>query len=867
MSKLLDSLRQLIQRQITEHGIVVWYDPDSAYSHAVDRLDLDGVSVLKFEDGYFRLREALEPWLEWIDEDGTPIPDKEAPPKLLVYIPRPREENQHTLVEAETAGVIVEPGAPVAERNTRLAGLVERVYAKVSPEKAGHVARQVEEGLLCFEDVEQMAEEAGSAATGALKLIFGQAAPVEVLLLFAASDAQDTQIGKKKALPELAALMESEVGLATGGMTSPIELRKALVRHLLLGELTLSLARSNRVGALEAITLPEKPVQRETIKHLCQTWRNRLDLQEAYAQAAATLESENKIASLGLPPLAIEDLDTFAALDRILLDAAGASLLAGDPSLAGKWAARRRATFWNRRTPETLLQWSLFETAAELLSQSDLIATSLTKRKWSLDELISAYVGHAKPWMRLDTLARHLETRYARFDSDLDPDEGAPKWEKIMAKCRSAYLATLDRMAEAYTKALELAGFQSGNATPQDLTFRDAVAPLIKGGAKTAYLLVDALRYEMAAELVEGLGGEFTINLRPALGQLPGITPVGMACLMPAAEDGLSLQKHGGKLGVVAGEKRITDRASRMAWLQERTGDGTVVVKLGEVVRLTPKKKQALTAAKFLVVTSQEIDRLGEGESEDDEARIYMEDVLEKLRRGIRNLAAAGFSEIVLSADHGFIFAEGFEAGLKMDPPGGETVELHPRCWIGMGGQNAEGYFRVPTSSLELGGGLECAFPRGLGTFKVKGGAGAYFHGGASLQEQVLPVVRLTRKAALPSKGASATLVLGFSKKAVTNRFFSVTLALETDEMFAPEPKLVRLELTAGRESVGHAAMGAYGFEEGTREITVKPGEPNSVTLMLTADPPPAHVTIRVIDSKTDALLVTLKEISVNLSL
>jgi hypothetical protein len=153
-----------------------------------------------------------------------------------------------------------------------------------------------------------------------------------------------------------------------------------------------------------------------------------------------------------------------------------------------------------------------------------------------------------------------------------------------------------------------------------------------------------------------------------------------------------------------------------------------------------------------------------------------------------------------------------------------------------------------------------------LGTFKVKGGAGAYFHGGASLQEQILPLVHLSRKVAKAPKGASATLAIGFTKKAITNRFFSVTLALSADEMFAPEPKLVRIELSAGREPAGHAAMASYGFEEGTREITVKAGEPNSVTLMLTADSPPAHLTIRVIDSKTDALLASLKEIPVNLS-
>jgi hypothetical protein len=864
MPKLTDTLSQLIQRQINERGIVVWYDPDKAYTGAVDTLNLEGVTVLKYVDGYFRLREELENWLEWIDEKGRPIADGEVPPKLLVYVPQDRAESHHALVEVETAGVVVEPGAPVTERNTRLSGLVERVFAKISPGKAGHVARQVEDGLLTFEEVEQMAEDAGSTATGALKLIFGQASPVEVLLRFASSTDLDGKVTEKNAIKELATLIEEETGLATRKLKTPPTLREALVRHLLLGEVSLALPDSHRSGVLELLELPGKAVQRDTLLHLCQTWRNRLDFQEAYASAAETLEQSSGITHLVLPSDAIALLETFSSLDLPLLAEAAGALLTGNGQRAAERAALRRPTFWNRRLPQLQLQWSLVEVAAALQQEAHAISSALKKRKWPLDELITAYTSHSTPWMKLDTLARHLDSRYARFD--FEHEHGVPDWEKVVARCRTTYLATLDLLTEAWTRALEEAEFTSTAAQPQSQVFKDAVAPLLAAGRRTAYLLVDALRYEMATELLEGLRGDFSIDLRPALGQLPSITPVGMASLMPGAENGLTVEKQGGKMHVSVGGKRITDRASRMAWLQEKTGDGTLVLKLGEIIRLTPKKKKELSSAKLIVVTSQEIDRIGEGGSEDDEARIYMDDVLEKLRRGIRNLAAAGVTDFVIAADHGFIFAEGFETGLKMDPPGGDTLELHARCWLGQGGAAANGYFRVASSTLELGGTLDCAFPRGLGTFKVKGGAGAYFHGGASPQEQLIPVACLTRKAAAP-KSSAARVAIGFAKKAITNRFFSVTLTLESDEMFAPDKRQVRLEVVNGKDVIGHPAMASYGFEEGTREITLEPGKPNSTTLMLTASNFPPTVALRVSDSKNESVLATLADISLNLAL
>ena len=86
---------------------------------------------------------------------------------------------------------------------------------------------------------------------------------------------------------------------------------------------------------------------------------------------------------------------------------------------------------------------------------------------------------------------------------------------------------------------------------------------------KTAYVLVDALRYEMGQELVEGLGDEFDIALRPAMAQLPTITEVGMAALMPEADAGMELVDVGAAESVSEiGDALLKDRASRVKHFQ-----------------------------------------------------------------------------------------------------------------------------------------------------------------------------------------------------------------------------------------------------------------------------------------------------------
>ena len=89
---------------------MVWYDPQGSYAHAVDRLAPENAAILKEDGGYFQLREELERWMEWLDEEGKPNPDREVPPRVVVYVPRERADSEYVLIEAETAGVVIEPG-------------------------------------------------------------------------------------------------------------------------------------------------------------------------------------------------------------------------------------------------------------------------------------------------------------------------------------------------------------------------------------------------------------------------------------------------------------------------------------------------------------------------------------------------------------------------------------------------------------------------------------------------------------------------------------------------------------------------------------------------------------------------------------
>src|SRR5205085_8071805 len=133
--------------------------------------------------------------------------------------------------------------------------------------------------------------------------------------------------------------------------------------------------------------------------------------------------------------------------------------------------------------------------------------------------------------------------------------------------------------------------------------------------------------------------------------------------------------------------------------------------------RLTRK----LDGAQVVIVRSQEIDHAGET-GFTFQARQVMDTVIDNLARAIRKLSAAGIEHAVVSADHGHLFfANDRDESMRTDAPGGNTVELHRRCWIGRGGATSAGCVRVAASSLGYASDLELVFPAAPGVFKAGG--------------------------------------------------------------------------------------------------------------------------------------------------
>ncbi len=899
MSLVTNTLLDLLREQIKANSTVVWYDPDRTYADlaaALTPADLASVAIHRYEPlrGFAWLRRQIEPlWGQ-----------ASAPPSLLIYVPMAQAATAHALVEYEVSGAVLAPGQQPPERNTALTAVAQRALAGIRPPAAlEQIVAEVAAGKWSLAELDREAERGMDAQAGVLKVVFDTGNAAQIALRFLADPTIDARVAEKDALSSLAVALGDLLGMSLPSDDGIEGLRARLARQVLVTDFLAAFDDDPPV-ALRTFPVADRPVARQAAVDLAAAWRNRRDAAPSYVRWAGQVEAEISAGSVADRPGIIQALsrsETFVAAESRLQREVEQALVKGASLELVTLAEARLGSFWASQQPQIKARWDVIADAGRVIVESGRVAASLKGRKLSAADLVWSYaLGPARaakrkdasaekpalwesdgPWCMVDTAQRHLERDFHRFELDIGQHVSLVS---LVAHARSRYAAVAETLAELFVDAYEgqrfdivgsIAGASGsppgGAIVHQADTYASIVGPAAQSG-RVAYLLVDALRFEMARELTTLLAGDWEADLVPALATPPTVTEVGMAALLPGAESGLAVvAAENGGLAAAIGGKTLKNRQERLEHFESAVGSGAPAggVVTARVDQLAPLSdihlRDAIRAARIVVVTATE-DIDGLCENTPNLARSMLDDVLLRLRRAIKALFGLGIRAVVITADHGYLFGERLTSGQGIDPPGGKTVALKRRVWVGQGGANIEGTLRAPLSSFGLGGMLELVTPRGLSAFKVPGGGTEYFHGGLSLQEVVIPV--LTVRPTVPqAAGADAQVrwKLGLGSPRITTRFVSVTVEGSSEELLPVEPPAVRVEVRAEGATISVPVSASYGFSEATRDVrlalaadSTQQIAPVTITLMITETPHVRGVTVHLLDASTGVSLARL---------
>jgi uncharacterized protein (TIGR02687 family) len=459
----------------------------------------------------------------------------------------------------------------------------------------------------------------------------------------------------------------------------------------------------------------------QTYSNAFRDWSRQL---ERDFQIEAALAGLDEGASLG-------DADAFEIFDKFTLHRLCRLFEKGASATDLRTGIQqRRASFWQADHASGYVALDHAVELRELLASAELTVDSLANG-------ITRYVGN---WWRID-LAYRLCTFHRRRYGQPQLMEQIARWSE-KAYVNNFLLPLADRWSDQIRR---LATWECESFTAQRQFFTAYVQPFLEKGQKVFVIVSDALRYEAAADFTQRLksANRWTAEIDVLFGSLPSYTQLGMASLLP-------------------GRQRAVDPGDTMVKLDDRSTQG--LSNRAEILRLAcDGRATALQATDFLNLNTKTdgrslmkqneviyifhdtIDRIGHDVGTEQRTFDAVEQAFEELDQIIKKVANINGSNMLVTADHGFLFQQdavddGDRAAL---PPAQEWLYRSRRFAIGRRITPDSATKIFDSADLGLTGDWSAAFPLSLGRFPIQGSGIRFVHGGVSLQEILVPVIRI----------------------------------------------------------------------------------------------------------------------------
>jgi hypothetical protein len=428
--------------------------------------------------------------------------------------------------------------------------------------------------------------------------------------------------------------------------------------------------------------------------------------------------------------------DTFRFEEEVVLEAALNGLANGDWASVLAWSGARTGggSFWLRQDIARMSAWQLIEACAKLGAAIADAGDALGARTHAQAVARYVEVGSA-----VDRAHRHLEQQRLAL---LYPQ--MPCFDKIRAQAErvaSLWQVWADAWAVGFNALCRSEGFLPEPGLRQRTLFADVVEPMLDAPGTTALFLIDALRFEMAAELFQLLDGtpDSRVRLDARLAELPTITAVGMNALAPVERDGRLHPVLAGDAieGFASGEFNVVDPKSRQRAMQSRVGGTTLpMLSVADVLeRSAASLKQGIARARLVVVSSLEIDEAGENGA----GPASFESAIRRLRAAWRLLRDAGVRRFFITSDHGFLLINPSTAPAQRH---GRKIDPKRRYVLSSQAADTSGEVRVPLQALGYQGtDLHLLMPESTRVFDTGRRGHGFVHGGNSLQERLIPVL------------------------------------------------------------------------------------------------------------------------------
>ena len=312
--------------------------------------------------------------------------------------------------------------------------------------------------------------------------------------------------------------------------------------------------------------------------------------------------------------------------------------------------------------------------------------------------------------------------------------------QQVKLRLDKNYSKLCNRINLEWTRCLkETGGMNEVHLLRQYNFYEERIKPVQK---KVAVIVSDALRYEVAQELIGELAkSRHVAILKPALAMLPSETKYCKPSLLPHHE--LKLYGKGEEQDMAVDDHILNDIEKRSKHLQAYR-DGAVCVAFETVAEYNQEKNREIFKHPLVYIFHDVIDKTGH----DGNAKQVVNscrDAIKELATMIPKIHASyNVTEIHLTSDHGFLFNDMVFADKDKHKIEEDCMERSTRYYLTKSKADVKGVVKFPLS--EVSGMVNAddvmvAVPEGTNRFAAPSGGYMFTHGGAALQELIIPVI------------------------------------------------------------------------------------------------------------------------------
>lgn len=208
------------------------------------------------------------------------------------------------------------------------------------------------------------------------------------------------------------------------------------------------------------------------------------------------------------------------------------------------------------------------------------------------------------------------------------------------------------------------------------------------------------------------------------------------------------------------------------------------------------------------------------------------EDTVRELVLLVKKWTNANATNIVITADHGFLYQDTplEQAYYVSEAPQGEAItKTNRRYVLGRSLKPSPSFMTFTSAQAGLVGDIDIQIPKSIHRIPQPGAGTRYVHGGASLQEIVVPVIAVNKKRKSDIRPVQVDLMPETDK--ITTGQLSVKLLQREAVTDKIQPRQVRLGIYVGETPISDQPVLTFDSSSGDQRERYQ-----SVTLYLTQD-------------------------------